>query len=414
MLLWDACLSAAGSGARAALRAAARTVLIPLAVMAAFFTRNYLYAGTLRGLSLAPTGRTWGEVACGVAADFREIFDLQVPGTRAAAAFALCAAPLLGLVLSGSLGRALRGLLREGLDLVLLAALGYLGVIAGAYRVSQPYFEPRIVAPVVPLAWVTAAVLMARGWRAIGERWGVRVGSAGFLAALVLIGAAEAGRSFRLLPRAFPGADYGFDIPSCRWAVAHCPPGSILMTNAPYMVSFFGGIPTVSPPYKPRCNPFEKSPVGTEDALVRGMRRLGARYLLLLRVTDGLSREEWADYRDGLSAEEWGACVAALSRGAASEPGGVFARVFQCPFGVVYELRDGPSSPFPAMKSRHGLGGHSARSVHPLGAGGRVQRGIRTQYPVENTDPLIRIERQQHGVIHAVARRHTHPREEIE
>jgi hypothetical protein len=88
----------------------------------------------------------------------------------------------------------------------------------------------------------------------------------------------------------------------------------------------------------------ELAPAGTEEDLVSGMRRIGARYLLLLRVTDGLNREEWADYRGGLPAEEWGVCVAALSRGAASELGGVFARVFQCPFGVVYELRDGPGA----------------------------------------------------------------------
>lgn len=337
MLLWDACLSSAGRGARAALRAAARTVLIPLAVMAALFTRNYLCTGTLRGESLAPTGRTWGEVAYGVAADSRDLFDLQVPGTRAAAAFALCVVPLLGLILSGSPGRALRGLLREGLDLVLLAALGYLGVIVVMYRVSVPYFEPRIVAPVVPLVLVTVAVLMARGWRAIGERWGARVGSAGFLAALVLIGAAEAGRSFRLLPCTFPGADYGFDIPSCRWALTHCPPGSILVTNAPYMVSFFGGVPTVSPPYRPGCNPFERTPATTEEELVSDMRRIGARYLLLLRITDGLSREEWADYRGGLPAKDWGVCVATLSRGKAVSD--KLVKVHECPLGVVYRVR---------------------------------------------------------------------------
>jgi hypothetical protein len=373
MLLWNALRAIPTIGLRAALRSAAYTMVPSFAITALLFTRNYLLDGTFRGAVLAPTGRGWGEVARGVVSNYAELFDLQVPGARVAAAFALCAMPVLGMILMGDAGREARRLFRRGLDLVLLALFGYVVMIACAYRGGQPYFETRIAAPIIPLIWIAVAAVMAGGWHAIGEKAGPRLAAAGFAGTILLIGAAEAERSGTLLPRTPPSGDYGFESAFCQWAVAHHPPGSVLMTDAPFMVSFFGDIPTVSPSFKSRGPTRSKDPpAGTEEALVQDMRRFNARYLLMLRVVDGLCREEWGDSSRGLPADVWGDCIAMLSRGefpsdratnswtwwrrgggsisSIFRRGGIsppssdraFTRVFQCPLGVVYELKDGP------------------------------------------------------------------------
>ena len=148
----------------------------------------------------------------------------------------------------------------------------------------------------------------------------------------------EARRSFDNLPRTSPSGDYGTTIGAYTYVTARSGPGSIIVTNTPSMVSFFSGVPTVCLPYRHPWLAWQKIPDDIDRVLPEKMKQIGADYLLLLRVIDGLPREEWIGLENGLPEDVWGKFIADISRG--EDVSKELEKVYECPRGVVYKLRD--------------------------------------------------------------------------
>ena len=341
LFLWDGFLLWRRSGWRTAARMIVMTVALPLCVIGVLFTRNYLITGTIRGDLLPHTGRTWSETLRCIIEMNNEQFDISVPGVRITLAFLLLILPGTALLCSLRGRREIARLFACGLDMVLISAVCYAGELAHALRDTQPSYEVRFVAPLVPLIWIVAIAMITRGWGVLMRRGWRNVAYAGIILSMVLIIAGETERSWRLLPHHAPSGDYGFESGACQWVVAHNRKGSLVVTNTPCMLSFFSGIHAVGLPLKHPWLSWQKIPDGMERVLPEKMKEVGAEYLLLLRAIDGLPREEWSGVENGLPEDIWGRFISDLSRPLAAEKGkGSFVKVYECPEGVVYRMTE--------------------------------------------------------------------------
>lgn len=339
LFLWEALRSWKRSGIRDAVRTVLLTLPVPLSFVVAWISRNMVLRGVPTGVPFPPTHRSLGAVFEGVMSIIAEQFTEGDIRSMVLQAGMLLGIPTMALLIIPQGRRAISRLLGSGLDLVLLAAALYAGLLMYAFFTTQPVFEPRHATPLVPWVLIAAAAVIVSGWETIGRVRlrlpGGLICMVGSLALMVVHGAA---RSIRSLPHSQRGKEFGIESDSCQWVMSHIKPGSILVTNVPYTVSFFTGIHTMNPMYRHSWNAFERLPPDLDKALVQKMEELNARYVLLIRVTDGQSREAGDNFEKGLPAEVWGEFVARLSRG--EDTSGRFEKVYECPRGVVYKLRD--------------------------------------------------------------------------
>ncbi|MCX6340310.1 MAG: glycosyltransferase family 39 protein [Candidatus Aureabacteria bacterium] len=341
IFFWESLFSWRRTGRRAAVRTILLTVPLPLLVITVLLTRNCVLMGSIRGVWFPHTERSWSETLRGIIEMNREQFDISIPGVRVTLAFLLLIIP--GAALLWPPGGALRiaRLFARGLDLVLITIVCYTAALAHALADTQPNYEIRYVAPLTPLLWITAIVVIARGWNCLTQRGMRRLASAGIALSLILIIIGETERSWRLLPHHAPSGDYGFESGACQWVVAHNRKGSLVVTNTPCMLAFFSGIHTVGLPLRHPWLAFEKVPNDLERVLPEKMKEIGAEYLLLFRAIDGLPREEWSGVENGLPEDVWGRFISDLSRPLAGEKvKGFFVKVYECHEGVVYRMTE--------------------------------------------------------------------------
>lgn len=325
LFLWEAVVAWRRGGLRPAIRTLLITVPVPLIVIAALWSRNFLLTGTIRGDWLPDTGRSWIVGLTGFMGVTVNQFGVYGLCLRAALSAILFGIPCTALLFLPKGKTEISNLWREGLDLVLLAAICYIVVIAHSLAGSQAVFEIRFAAPLVPLIIITAVVVVVRGWNILGEIRLRRLTSFCLLGSLLLIGTGEAVRSFKLLPKDAETLFWYRESYWCKWMVSHCEPGSIIVTNVPCRVPFFSGIAALRPPYRGH-NPFKRIPHNMDEILPRKMKEIGAKYILLVDVWNGLPEEHWGEF------------MAALSR---REPiSDRFTIVQEWPGSVVYELKE--------------------------------------------------------------------------
>ena len=366
LFLCAACIVWYRKGARPAARLMCLGALPPVIAIGVWMARNIWLYSSLIGFALATPDRGWTEALRGMLALLVEQSGFDEPGWRAALTFLLLAVPACALLLSPGIWREVVRMVRRGLDLPLVAAAWYLGALVIALTFKFPMFEVRFAAPLIPLFAIVAMVIIARGWNAVRERGAPRIAAIGLAISLAVIAGGEASRSYLLLPHTLSSGVYGSESECVRWVLAHNSPKRAVATNAPYAVAFFTGMTTAMLPY---CHPwlsFERLPADLDRRIPEWMRRIGAEYLLLLRVVDGLPQEEWGSVwgslQDGLPENVWGGYIARLSRPSTAprDQSGVsgervhgtlkspqasgperLIRVYECSLGVVYRLAEG-------------------------------------------------------------------------
>lgn len=344
LFIYESCIVLFRKGWRPAARLLCLGALPPIIVIGAWAGRNaFLYSSPI-GFARAAPERGWTDALREMLVQLVEQLGFNEPGWRTTLTFLLLAIPACALLLSpGRRCEAVR-MLGRGLDLPLAAATCYMGALVIALTVAFPVFEARFAAPLIPLFAIVAVVIIARGWNAVRKRGARKIAVIGLTVSVAVIVGGEASRSYLLLPHTLSSGVYGSESECVKWVLAHNSPKKAVVTNAPYMVAFFTGMTTVGLPY---CHPwlsFERLPADLDRRIPEWMRQIGAEYLLLLRVVDGLPQEEWGKVREGLPEKVWGEFIARLSRPAPVPPPRWqerLMRIYECPDGVVYRLSDG-------------------------------------------------------------------------
>jgi len=109
------------------------------------------------------------------------------------------------------------------------------------------------------------------------------------------------------------------------WLTKHCNGDSVIATNRPTILSFYTARPTLRLPCR-FWNPRWHIPEDMAVQLPKRMMKVGAKHLVIFAE------------RQGLDEKLYGPFVSALSR--REKAGNMFKSLFECPDGVVYELRD--------------------------------------------------------------------------
>ena len=339
LFVWESLVAFRRGGIKQGGRTAVLTLTLPVVVISSFLTRNYRIMGSTHGLWEKPgPPQSWIGHVLGFGGRLQELLDLTVPGARVTTVFGLLVVPVAILIFSRKWRPEIGRIFASGLDLVLLAAVFYMVGCAHSLATILMYYDPRFSAPLYPLISIAGVTLIASGWDALRDGRFRRCAAVGLAVSLSICVMGEARRSFDNLPRTSPSGDYGTTIGAYTYVTARSGPGSIIVTNTPSMVSFFSGVPTVCLPYRHPWLAWQKIPDDIDRVLPEKMKQIGADYLLLLRVIDGLPREEWIGLENGLPEDVWGKFIADISRG--EDVSKELEKVYECPRGVVYKLRD--------------------------------------------------------------------------
>lgn len=334
LFFWEAVVAWKRIGRRRARMVTFLTVPLPLVCLAALWTRNALFTGHVWGFS-EPTGqpmagkRSLIESFQGMIAIAAAQFGIWAFNLKAAIKTAL-AVILIGAPtgIAAARGRHLTadkpGLLERGLDIVLVAAVAYFGLLTYVQWTQQVVFEYRYATPLVPLLLVAIVSTVARGWQGLRSTRFRHWAHLALVSTLTLIVLYGAGQSLKW----FMGTEEQVcKVPTTqtyKWLVTNAEHGAVIATNQPFSVSFFTGHSTLSLPNR-SFNPWMLIPQDMDELLPNEMSMVGAKYLVIFSP------------REGLRADHCGPFVAALSsRKPVSER---LTMIWNCADGVVYELK---------------------------------------------------------------------------
>ncbi len=299
--------------------------LVPLCIVAILFVRNYVLSGTIRGFQCPNPQRSIYAAICSVMQGIALQFGIK--GFKAQIAILFLIFLVIVILVRSKMDRNIQAL-KKGLDMIILFMVSYTGVIIVAMVRYQPHLELRFVAPLVPFILITAVFIIELAWRSMTvTRIHKLLLHSGRIIFIILI---IVGLLFTLWwkssffspvetvnKRFLSSQTFG-------WLKTSLPPETIIATNEPFKVAFWGGYPTLRLINR-LWNPYHDIPDDMCYQLPRRMSEVGSHYLILFADEDGLDEEHFGEF------------VSALSRRKRADID-KFRLMYNCSDGVVYHL----------------------------------------------------------------------------
>jgi hypothetical protein len=261
--------------------AAILSLLLPLITTMGVFVRNYAISGSLRGFNQASPGRSYLSALAGTVDMIFSQFQL---GRNGVVPIVVLMTVLLSYVLVNSGARKeLRRFFNGGLDVIAVFILSYFSLICLTMAKQQWHYELRYVAPLVPFLFILSIVVIVLVWKMVRLQGFSRLSLIGMILSLGLITFGNCYKTFLNLPEFSYRQVKAYSIlQSCtyKWIKGHYEENTVITTNRPYHLSFFGAYTTVALPHK-RFNPTIHVSEDMESILPDRMAHFGSRVLAL-------------------------------------------------------------------------------------------------------------------------------------
>lgn len=298
-------------------------VALPIITLITLLARNYMVSGLIRRWVNPQVERPYFEAFTGTV----KMMLLQFQLGKLSMTLILIIITLFILYIAINTNTRKESLksFNSGLELLIIFIISYTALISYSLSTELERFELRFMYPLVPFLFVISmflTVLISKMLKLQG------FSKLSFYGALLLIGLIALGncyKTFRYLPELFHKQDkiHSFQ-QTCtyNWIKEHYQNNTIIVSDEPYYLSFFGGYSTVILPHK-RWGKTTRIHENMGTLLPERMQEIGARVLVLFNE---------------IKEEDFGSYLARLAK--KRENYDRFTLAYACSDGVVYQLKE--------------------------------------------------------------------------
>lgn len=299
------------------------TTLLPLLITGALLIYNYIISGTIFGWNPPPPERSYTDALIGTI----KMLFLQFPLGKHSIILIIIFTILfiLYIIVNTDFRRELAKYGHGGMDLIILFIMSYIVVISFAMAKSQTVFELRYMSPSVPFLFMIGIVIIASFWEMVRHNGFYKLSLYGLIFSLGILILGNGYKTYLRIGEFFYKQTQHYSIlksSAFNWIKEHYNKNTIIATNRPFHLSFFGGYSTIALPHK-RFNPNIHIPDNMESVLPEKMFKSGSQVLALFD-----NAEERYD----------GKYIAKLFNNRVSDRN--FRLVYESNDGVVYELKN--------------------------------------------------------------------------
>jgi len=298
------------------------SLALPLIVTIGMFARSYILSGSLRGFNQAYPERSYLDAFTGTLGMILEQFQL---GRKSfILIMLLLTASVLYILFNVKLREEIMKSANAGLDSIIIFILSYTALICLTMARVQWRYEVRYVSPLVPFLIITILIIIVFLWKRTGSHRYSRLSSAGMVISLFIL-------AFGSFYKTYLGStEFSYKqskqysiLKTCtfRWLKEQYGEDTIITTNEPFHLSFFGGYSTISLPHK-MFNPTNYVPEDMKTVLPKQMSKFGSPALALF---------------DAVKEEYDGKYITELFNNRKSNAS--FEVAYECADGIVYNLR---------------------------------------------------------------------------
>ncbi len=322
VFFWEALVSFRNKRPESKYVSAIAAAMIPVITTSAMFIRNYIISGSFRGFSGASVEKSISEAVTGTINMIFQQFNLGKNSTFLIVL--LMVALTIYILLNSGPRKEISKAFGKGLDAIIVFIVSYTALICLTMAKQQWNFELRYVSPLVPFLYISSIFMIVFVWEDIKNRGLSRLSLAGMILTLSIIASGSLYKTYLNFSEFFYKQDKAYSIlASCtyKWIKENYSHGTVIATNRPFHLSFFGGYSTVALPHK-RFEPTIHVPEDMQSVLPDRMSKFGSQVLALF--------EEAQEKYEGHYVAEL------FNR---KESNDSFTVVYECPDGVVYILK---------------------------------------------------------------------------
>jgi hypothetical protein len=299
------------------------TLTVPVFTLIILFARNYLILGTLRGIEIPPPERSYLESLTGT---IKMLFMQFHLGPRSSiVAVSIMMLCIIYIALNNNARREVAKHFHSGLDIILIFIASYTSLIYITLAKEQPHFEFRYVSPLAPFLFIITVYIIVSVWECLQFKRLSRLSLYGTILSLAVITLTICYKTYLVMPEFFYKQEKVYSIiHTCiyDWIKKTFEKHTIIATNKPFRLSFFGGYSTIVLPNR-KYVLSAPIPEDMENMLPERMSEVGAEVLALI--------EEVKD-------EHFGNYVADLFN--KKESNNKFILTHECNDGVIYTLKE--------------------------------------------------------------------------
>ncbi len=297
-------------------------ISLPVITALSIFIRNYIVSGSLRGFDQASPERSLPEALDGT---LKMMFDQFHLGGNAIILIKFSVLVFIGFIIfSADIRKKLLKSVTEGLDLTIVFMVSYTALICLTMAKQQWRYELRFVYPLVPFMFIIVLHMITLMWNSIKERV-YKLSIAGMILSISIVAIGSCYKTIVNIQEFSYKQEKTYSLlSSCAfdWIKQNVAKDTIIATNRPFHLGFFGGYSTVALPHK-RFNPTINVPEDMERLLPERMSGFGAWILALFEEAE----EQYE-----------GRYVAGLFNTSMSNS--KFDLAYECKNGVVYKRKE--------------------------------------------------------------------------
>jgi hypothetical protein len=297
-------------------------MVLPLMTIGAMFLRNLIVSGSLRGFNEPIPERSYMEAFTGTLEMIFKQFQLGTNGIFFILLFSMLF--IIYLIINAQLREQILTYFKTGLDSILVFMLSYAMLIVLTMATQQWRFELRYVSPLVPFLFMTFIIMILSAIESIKLQKLYKLSLCGIILFLSIITFSNFYKSFLNLSELLNKQEKAYSIlNSCtyNWLTSSYKRDTIIATNRPFHLSFFGGYSAIALPHK-RFNPGIQVADDMASVLPERMSKLGSQVIALFEAAE---EQYEGDYITRLFNNR--------------KTNDKFVLVHECSDGVVYELR---------------------------------------------------------------------------
>jgi hypothetical protein len=295
---------------------------LPVIATATMFIRNYIISGNPRGFNQASPERSYLDAFTGTIETIYQQFPLSK--NVFILIILLMVLYMLYLIMNANLRKDFLKYFNAGLDSILVFQICYTALLVITMAKQAWHYELRYASPLVPFLFITIIFIMVFAWERITFRRFLNLSFIGMISSLIIIATGSLYKTYLNLPEFSYRQERAYSIlNSCsyKWIRENYEKDTIIATNRPFHLSFFGGYSTIALPHK-RFDQTINIPDDMESLLTSRMSKVGSQVLVLF--------EEAEESYDGKY-------IAKLFNDRRTDKKFILAH--ECSDGVIYNLR---------------------------------------------------------------------------
>ncbi len=246
VFFWEAVLSLKNKRLWSKYKYTILAMTLPVITMVIIFARNYIISGLYNGYSWSIKSSYQYAIEGAIKMFFLQFLLGKYMGALIVIFMVVF---ILYILLNVNLRRDLPKYFHSGMDLILIFIIGYLALIVYTFAEINPKLVTYYMAPLVPFLFIITIFIIVFTWERIRFQRFHRLSQVGIILFLSIITLGNCYKTYLFSPELFDKNEPFYSIlHSCtyNWVIENYKKNTIIATNNPFNLSWFGGYSTVS------------------------------------------------------------------------------------------------------------------------------------------------------------------------